>query len=171
TFPLTVLEFMTLKIQRSSFWMPSRHHLEQARGFLREVGALELAEKRLGELSGGELQRVLIAAALANNPNILFLDEPSSGIDIGGEETVYSLIHHLAHEKGITILLISHDLDIVYHHANQVLCLNQRLICTGTPKEVLNSDTLRELYGEHVGVFEHAPGKHGSNAIHHHNHE
>lgn len=135
---------------------------------IRSVGFLEQAEHlhndkrvlntRLGDLSGGELQRVLIAYALLGEPNILLFDEPTTGVDVSGEETIYDLIHKLQAEEDLTIVFISHELQVVNHYANSVLCLNKEKICFGPPIEVVNKENLAKLYGEDVHLHKHLEG-------------
>lgn len=139
-FPITVYEFLRLVNQSEKI----------IREKLKEVGMEKKIFNRLSELSGGELQRVLIARAILNDPEIIFFDEPISGVDISGEKTFYELIYHLNREHQTTCLLVSHELDIVFKYADQVLCLNQKLFCRGAPKEVLTSQVLRQLYGEQM---------------------
>lgn len=153
-FPITVHEAFLLRVAHG-FWIHSAAADEEIHTALRQVGADSLIDKRIGELSGGELQRVLIAYSLIGKPEILFFDEPATGIDIGGEETVYNLIHKLAHEAHLTVFLISHDLDVVYRHASAVLCLNRKMVCQGAPREVLTGDVLEKLYGKFAGAYEH----------------
>lgn len=154
SFPLTVEELMLLRLPENRFW----RHDEEAHATvvhaLRDVGASKLIEKQIGTLSGGELQRVLIANALLPNPTILVLDEPSSGIDIEGEETIYGLIHRIADEREMTVLLVSHDLDIVFRHADQVVCLNRKLICKGVPQKVLTPEAIERAFS-HPARYRH----------------
>jgi zinc transport system ATP-binding protein len=114
-----------------------------------------LLKNKIGNLSGGELQRVLICFALLGEPNVLLFDEPTAGVDITGEETVYALIDKLKKEKGLTIIFISHELDIVYKYAQEVLCLNKEKVCFGPPKEAIDKESLQALYGEDIHFFEH----------------
>ncbi|MDP3685326.1 MAG: metal ABC transporter ATP-binding protein [bacterium] len=151
TFPLTVEELFALK--RGSDPARQMH-------CLKTVGAQGLGRQRLGTLSGGQLQRIFLAFALVDRPRILFLDEPSSGIDIGGEETIYNLIRRVSAEEKMTVVLISHDIDIVAGFAQHVFCINRQLICSGPPAAVLTEETLRRAYGPHVGVYPHHPGPH-----------
>lgn len=118
-----------------------------------------ILNKKLGALSGGQLQRVLIAWSIINKPDILLFDEPTSGIDIGGEETIYNLLHKLQASSHLAIILTSHDLNIVYKYADKVLCLNKEMVCYGPPHEVLNTTNLSQLYGGETKFYEH---KHGS---------
>ena len=112
-----------------------------------------LLNARLGELSGGQLQRVLIAYALIDHPDILLFDEPTAGVDIGGEETIYALLAKLHHQHGLTILLITHDFNIVHRYAEKVLCLNRTAVCYGAPKEALTPKVLEDLYGSQVDIY------------------
>ncbi|MEK7506608.1 MAG: metal ABC transporter ATP-binding protein, partial [Patescibacteria group bacterium] len=119
-----------------------------------------ILNRRLSMLSGGEFQRVLIAWSLLGNPDILLFDEPTAGVDIGGEETIYNLLRQLHDQRDLTIILISHDLNIVYKYANQVICLNQKIVCSGIPSQVLNSESLAALYGEEATVYHHPHAMH-----------
>jgi len=144
-FPLTVQEFLQFKTK-------NHHTILSA---LRSVGITDehhinhhLLNQRLGWLSGGQIQRVLIAWAIIDQPDVILFDEPTAGIDVGGEETIYHLIKKLKDEKDLTILIISHDLNVVYKHATAVLCLNKDMICYGTPADALDPSALKALYGE-----------------------
>ena len=153
--PLVVREFFYLKADR--FWFPSRTFKEHIGHELALVGLNEeILSRPLGQLSGGQLQRVLIAWAMLNHPNVLLFDEPTTGIDAGAEETIYNLLHHLQEERGIAVILVSHDLNIVYRYAQGVVCLNKQMVCYGTPQEVLNPQDLEKLYGGGT-FFHHAP--------------
>ncbi|OGL72272.1 hypothetical protein A3F28_00265 [Candidatus Uhrbacteria bacterium RIFCSPHIGHO2_12_FULL_57_11] len=154
-FPLTVRELFLLKRPRAGFWLPSESVSALIQNALNHVGAEHLVNRRVGHLSGGELQRVLIATALFEKPDVLFFDEPTAGIDIGGEVTVYKLIEHLAEELKLTVFLISHDLAVVSRYVDQVLCINQRLLCSGAPEKVLTAEQLRALYGSEAAVYRH----------------
>lgn len=145
--PLTVLEFLKLK----------ENNLSNIEKILSSVGVKKpgILKSRLGDLSGGEMQRVLIANALLGKPQVLLFDEPTSGVDLAGEETIYGLIERLKKEVDLTIIFISHELDIVYKHATDVLCLNKEKICFGVPKEVIDKETLSKMYGEDVKVYKH----------------
>lgn len=109
----------------------------------------------IGTMSGGQFQRLLVAFALIGNPNVLLLDEPAAGIDEPGEEKLNTMIQRLQEERGVTVLLISHDLTIVYQHATAVLCMSRTNPCFGVPQKVLTPETLRELYGTGVGFHVH----------------
>lgn len=101
------------------------------------------------------MQRMLLVRAMLENPSILYLDEPSSGIDIGGEETFYDLISHVHKQHASTIVMVSHEIDVVYRYADMVLCVNKDLLCHGAPRDVLTAEVLEELYGAKAGIYAH----------------
>jgi ABC-type Mn2+/Zn2+ transport system ATPase subunit len=160
--PLTVHELLSFSVP--PLYTFSLFEKEKGRKYINEllavVGVLELADRCIGMLSGGELQRVMIAKAIVNNPKILFLDEPASGVDIEGQERFYDLIKRLNREKGLTVVMISHDLNIVYRFADSVLCLNRKLICSGRPAEALTDDVIKSVYGEMMGAYIHSCDEH-----------
>jgi len=126
---------------------------------LQAVGlAPELAEKRIGDFSSGQFQRILIAWALARNPDVLLFDEPTTGIDIGGEETVYTLLARLQRELNLTMLLVTHDLAVVHRLSSMVLCLNREPVCMGPPLSTITPENLKRLYGSEVKFYEHRHG-------------
>ena len=106
-------------------------------------------------MSGGQFQRVMIAYALINHPDVLLFDEPTTGIDLGGEETIYALLEKLHKDHKLTIILITHDLNVVYRYASKALCLNREKVHFGSPKEILSSQVLEDLYGAKVGLYTH----------------
>ena len=121
-----------------------------------EVTDVAALRKRLiGQLSGGERQRVFIARALASDPKILILDEPDVGVDVSAQEKFYSFLEDLNTGSGLTILLISHDIDVVAHQARSILCLNRRLVCHGAPKDFITEDYMQKLYGKKVRFILH----------------
>lgn len=143
--PMSVEEFFLLKTA-----------LKETKEILKLVGFEEdILNKKLGELSSGQFQRILVAWALTKDPNVLLFDEPTTGIDIGGEKTIYSLLSKLKEEKNLTILLVTHDLSVVFKFSNFVVCLNKCPICQGVPKEVLTPQILYKLYKEEVKFYSH----------------
>ncbi|MBI4496056.1 MAG: metal ABC transporter ATP-binding protein [Deltaproteobacteria bacterium] len=117
---------------------------------LDQVGMRELKGRRIGELSSGQQQRVFIARAIVNGPDILFLDEPTAGVDADTQERFYDLLADLNRQRNLTIVLITHDFGIITRHANKVACLNQRLVFHGTHGEFCSSPVVQELlHGEH----------------------
>jgi zinc transport system ATP-binding protein len=153
--PITVLEFFLL--QSPSFWRPRAEFVSHLDHELTLVGLdRSVLRKNLGDLSGGQTQRLLIAWAMLQHPEVLLLDEPTAGVDAGFEDNVYSLIHRVQAERGTTVLLISHDLSVVYRYAQQVLCLNTSVVCQGLPVEALTPEALAVLYGD-SGYYRHDP--------------
>jgi zinc transport system ATP-binding protein len=145
--PISAMEFFLL--QSPHFWRPNAEFTQQLDQELELMGLdRRVLGKALGELSGGETQRVLIASALLEKPSVLLLDEPTAAVDAGFEETVYALLHRVQMERGTALLLISHDLSVVYRYAQRVLCLNKSVVCQGSPVEALNPQALATLYGE-----------------------
>jgi len=154
--PLTVWEFLKFKEGDS----------HRVLAVLKQVGlgddkndgvhkGKHLLTTKMGVLSGGELQRILIAHALLKNPNVLLFDEPTSGIDVSGEETVYQLISKLKTQEDLAIVFISHELEVVYKYAENVLCLNKEKICYGPPREAVDKVALERMYGEDVHFYKH----------------
>src|SRR5580658_7110565 len=105
----------------------------------------ELLSANIGILSCGQFQKILIAAALLGRPNVILFDEPTASLDELSEERIYELIHELQSQRGITVILVSHDLSVVYRYANRVLCLSRGKTCIGSPKEILTPETLEEV--------------------------
>lgn len=153
--PLTAGEFLGFKEKDH---MRIHEVLEEV-GFQKSASHIHndhrVMKTRLGALSGGELQRVLIANALLDNPNILLFDEPTAGVDVAGEETIYGLIHKLQAKADLTIIFISHELQVVNKYANNVLCLNKEKLCFGPPLQVIDKQTLAKMYGEEVHLYQH----------------
>lgn len=148
--PITVYEFMAL--ERCAHSAHSPKHIKEA---LEQVGLNGNENKKLGVLSGGEFQRVMIARALLHEKELLIFDEPSAGIDLAGEETVYSLIASINKKTKATCIIVSHELSIVNRYATNVLCLNKNLVCFGRPEIAINSETIKNLYGAGAGLYKH----------------
>jgi zinc transport system ATP-binding protein len=113
------------------------------------------AAHSIGALSGGQFQRLLVAFALMGSPDVLLLDEPTAGIDEPGQGQLNELMHHLQQDRGLTLLMISHDLSVVYRYADNVLCLGRDHTCFGIPETVLTPDRLNELYGTPMAYHAH----------------
>jgi len=144
--PITVGEFLSLKDAGKSAARQTPAYSPKESLNLVNLSPMFL-KKRLGELSAGELQRTLIAWAVIGRPSLLLFDEPTASVDVAGQETVYELLHRLQDKYGLTLILISHDLTIVYRYASKVLCLNKAQLCFGIPAEVLTPGELTKLYG------------------------
>lgn len=149
TLPITVREF--LQLSSPECFLPHCQHTD----LYQRLGIPALGPKILGELSGGQFQRVLVARALLDQPKILFLDEPASGIDASGQETLYQVIRHVSREHHTTVIMVSHEFEVVYQYASQVLCLNRKLLCNGRPGQVMNEANLRALYGQNAVAYSH----------------
>jgi len=151
--PITAKEFFLL--QSPNFWRPDAAFIQHFDCELSLMGLdRSVLDKSLGELSGGETQRLLMAWAMLKHPGVLLLDEPTAAVDAGFEETVYAVLHRVQEERGTALLLISHDLHVVYRYAQRVLCLNKTVVCQGPPVEALNQTVLTALYGE-SGLYQH----------------
>lgn len=145
--PLTVGDFFGLKKIEHSEILKHLSHVGLGSSIL---------TKSAGHLSGGEFQRMLVAWVLSSNPNVLFLDEPTTAVDIAGGETIYSLLKEIWQKHNLTVFNVTHDLSIVYAYSTHVLCLS-RLghRCYGVPKEILTPDVLNEIYGSDIKLYTH----------------
>ena len=166
--PLTVRRFLSL---------PRRVSDAQAMAALDRTGLPHaLAGRQLGALSGGQLQRVLLARALLGNPQILVLDEATQGLDQPGEAAFYRLIEAIRAETGAAVLMVSHDLHVVMAASDRVVCLNGHVCCEGTPEHVSAAPAYRQLFGTGTGGalalyrHEHDHGHDHADHDHHHHH-
>ncbi len=156
TVPFTVEEFFLVYSRKSKgFWFPSREAVREIEKYLKYVKAEHLLKRNLGEISHGELQRVLIAQAIFERPNILLLDEPTASVDVEGERTIYYLVKEMIKDFSLTSIIISHDLHVVHDFADRVICLNRKMLCEGAPDAVLNKENLSMLYGGDVTLYKH----------------
>ena len=150
TLPIRVIDFMSLIEEPTD---------EQINIALNLTSVEHLRNKSLGDLSSGEFQRVLIARAIAKQPDLLVLDEPVQGVDFKGEITLYELIKKISEELNCGILLISHDLHVVMAATDFVVCLNGHVCCSGTPQVVAKNNEYQELFGDRastiLSIYEH----------------
>ena len=150
TLPLRVKDFMVLTDNIKD------ELIDEA---LSLTGVIHLKEKNLGNLSGGEFQRVLLARAISKKPELLVLDEPVQGVDFTGEIALYELIKKISEKLNCGILLISHDLHTVMSATDHVVCLNGHVCCSGSPKDVARNNEYKALFGEQasqtLSVYEH----------------
>lgn len=153
TLPLTVRRFLSL---------PTRAAETEAAAALARTGMAGFERDQIAELSGGQLQRVLLARALLSNPHLLILDEPTQGLDQPGEAAFYRLIEELRAETGAGILMVSHDLHVVMAASDRVICLNGHICCQGTPRAVSSAPEYRALFGL---------GTQGALALYRHEHD
>jgi len=159
---LQIDAFMPLSVRR--FLKPfhkDKTHL--GKQWIDRLAIGHLLDSPIQTISGGEFQRVLLARALLNNPEVLVLDEPVQGVDVIGQAELYSLIRDIRQQTACAVVLVSHDLHLVMAETDQVLCLNQHICCSGNPAHVTQHPEFIKLFGEHVA---------SSLAIysHHHNH-
>jgi zinc transport system ATP-binding protein len=183
TLPMNVAQFLKLAIKpKHPAWQiwkgssaPSFNPEQDA--IIKELNIFHLLEHPIQKISGGELQRVLLARALMNNPNLLVLDEPVQGVDIQGQNELYEYIQSIRQQHQCGILMVSHDLHIVMKHTDEVLCLNRHLCCSGHPIDIQASKEYQTLFGQDepaVAVYEHHHNSqecdhaHGDGHIHTH---
>ena len=140
TLPLSVRRFVTLGPGVSA---------DDASQALEEVEIAAMSDHPIQSLSGGEMRRVLLARAMAHHPELLVLDEPTAGVDVGGQADLYALIEDLRTRHGCGVLLISHDLHLVMASTDRVVCLNHHVCCTGTPGDVAEDPEYLTLFGSH----------------------
>ena len=157
SFSLSVREFFALRLRdtRHWFWQSHRRIDERIGSSLADIGVESLLDRPLAKLSGGQLQRVLIAFSLLAKPELLLLDEPTAGVDLPGEQTFYDLIAEIQQRHHLTVILVSHDLSMVYRHASWVYALNRVICCQGSPQQVMNAESLKQAYGIHVSPYGH----------------
>lgn len=134
---------------------PSRQDIDRAEEMLSIMDMAGLENEPFSNLSGGQQQRVSIARALINNPRILILDEPSTGIDVVGQEDFYHLLKGLQKKLNLTIIMVSHDIGAVTSYVDEIACLNKTLHYHGSPLGALNDAVIKQLYGKHVDIMMH----------------
>jgi zinc transport system ATP-binding protein len=150
SFPATVEEIVSSGCVASQglFHRMGRDHHTGVEEALALAEIAPLRKRLIGQLSGGQRQRVFIARALAGNPDVLVLDEPTVGVDVSVQETFYAFLKRLNEEQGMTIIFVSHDIDVISHEAKNVLCVNKKLVCHVPAKDAIKSDVLEKMYGE-----------------------
>lgn len=151
--PMTVRRFLDL---------PTRSTEPDVRDAMEKTGVLQLSKRQISQLSGGQLQRVLLAQALLQRPEVLFLDEPTQGLDQPGSADFYTLIEALRRDLGCAVVMVSHDLHVVMSASDRVVCLNGHICCEGAPEVVRSAPEYRALFGT---------GTHGALAIYRHEHD
>lgn len=155
---------LPLKVSRFLQLAPSSPKATFITNTLAEVGAAHLVDQSMNTLSGGELQRILLARALLNTPELLALDEPMQGVDLRGQSALYQLLSDIQQRRGCSILMVSHDLNFVMAATDQVICLNHHICCSGRPDDVRAHPEYVALFGDQdfkgVGIYSH-----------HHDHE
>lgn len=162
SFILSVREFLAVRLSTTQgwFWQSRRKTDAALEAAIGEFGITHLLDRPVSGLSGGQLQRLLITSSLLNNPELLLLDEPTAGVDTPGEASFYELIAEIHKRRKLTMVLVSHDLGMVYRHASWVYALNGVICCQGRPDDVMNTESLKAAYGLHITTYhhEHATG-------------
>jgi len=153
TFPITVARFIDL---------PRGVDKNTVNASLERAGVPDIASRQMSRLSGGQLQRVLLARALAGSPDLLLLDEPTQGLDQPASAAFYRLIEDVRRETGCSILMISHELHVVMAASDRVICLNGHVCCQGSPDIVSSAPEYRALFGSGTG---------GALALYRHEHD
>jgi ABC-type Mn2+/Zn2+ transport system ATPase subunit len=153
-FPVTVAECVLMGRSGRSLPWPSRHERTEVARVLDRLGIGELAHRHIRELSGGQQQRMFLARALLRRPELLLLDEPTSGVDVISRHDMLHLLGEL-NAEGVAILLTTHDLNGVAAHLPQLVALNVSVIAIGTPHEVITAPVLEQVYGAPMDVLEH----------------
>ena len=156
SFPVTVAECV-LMARTSGRRLPwrSKQEAKEATEVLDRLGLLPYAGRHIRDLSGGQQQRVFIARALLGEPDLLLMDEPTSGVDVATRHDMLHLLREL-HDDGLAIVLTTHDLNGVASHLPHLVCLNNRVIGAGSPRDVLNVDVLERTYGARMEILVHA---------------
>jgi zinc transport system ATP-binding protein len=149
-FPISVED--TVLLGRTRRLGPlTRTDREAASRAMKEARVANLRQRPIGSLSGGQLQRTLVARALVSDPELLLLDEPTANIDLRGEEEIFDLLRQL--NERMTIVVVSHDIAFISEYVERVACLNRTLVCHRT--EAIDSETIQELYGPHIQMIPH----------------
>ena len=155
SFPVTVRECVLMaRVHGRRLPWASREERARVDGVLAQLDIGELADRHIRELSGGQQQRVFIARAMLGEPELLLMDEPTSGVDVRLRHEILHLLDEL-HARGLAIVLSTHDLNGIAAHLPRVVCLNRRVVGDGVPSEVLTSDVLERTYGASMEVLVH----------------
>jgi zinc transport system ATP-binding protein len=152
--PISVKDFLTLNQKLDSEFMLKTFEL---------TGIKDLLKSPLKNLSGGELQKVLLTRALLNKPNVLILDEPAQNLDVDGQMQLYKLIQDIHQQKNCAVLMVSHDLHRVMKESTQVLCLYHHICCEGLPESILKDEKFNDLFADQINDLM-------ATYEHHHNH-
>ncbi|MCA1840815.1 MAG: metal ABC transporter ATP-binding protein [Actinomycetota bacterium] len=155
-FPVTAIEavLMGRASDNSLRPWPNKQDVDDAMNFMQQLGIADHARSQLNQLSGGQQQRVFVGRALMRRPQVLMLDEPTSGVDVAGRHAMVDQLIAL-NEQGIGVIITTHDLNAVAARVPEVICFNRGVIAQGAPEEVLTSQVLKRTFGSEMIVFEH----------------
>ena len=161
-FPLSVYETVSLGLAAKKSWFSflNDDDRKQIDSVLEMASISHLREKNLSDLSGGQRQRVMIARALVSKPDILILDEPSTGVDVESQHKFYQFLRKLNKEEKLTIIFITHDLGVIVDDVTHVLSVNQKLLFSGRSESMLSCEGVSEIYGTKAHVVHHDCGGH-----------
>lgn len=157
-FPATVYEIVASGItpKLKLFAKMDDNDRKQIKHALETADIWKQRDSLIGELSGGQRQRAFVARALAGNPRLLLLDEPFTGVDIASQRQFYELLKKLNKDHGLTIIFVSHDLDVISQEVGELLCLNKRLVCQGSPDSIIENNIIENLYGKKITHLHHS---------------
>lgn len=146
--PISVLDFVSATVSKHPVWLGVKKHLRSdIQKRLDDFNVGHLTDRTLGDLSGGELQRVLLAMAIEPLPDLLILDEPVSGVDINGLDMFYKKVTDLRNQYHMAILLVSHDLSLIKRYADRIVLMDKTIIAQGTPDEVFETEAFKSVFG------------------------
>ena len=143
SFPLSVKEYCDLFANKSY------------KKYLNDLGMKKFLNRKVSNLSGGEFQRVQIAIALSQKPDLLLLDEVTSGVDVIGQDKFYQMIYDIRKKYGISIIHVSHDIHLVLKNTDQVLCLSGHICCSGKPEQIKDNDIFKKSFGNYLQPYVH----------------
>jgi zinc transport system ATP-binding protein len=157
SFPITVEEVVAMGryAKRGLFHFSTKEDKQKVHQALEQVEMVQYKNRQVGDLSGGQQQRVFIARALTTEPDVILLDEPTVGVDIKTQEQFYELLRKLNVQLDLTLVLVSHELDVVAREATEVACINCNLVYYCTPEELMKSDSLERIYGKGLKLHNH----------------
>ena len=154
-FPVTVNEIVSMGLVPNGILGSLDIGIDDIENALNAVGMSEYKNNLISELSGGQVQRVHIARAIVSKPELLILDEPTVGVDVESQAMFYQLLRKLKKDHNLTLILVSHDIDVVAHEVDEIACINCKLICHGKPKDVMKGDFMEQLYGRDLKFIIH----------------
>jgi zinc transport system ATP-binding protein len=160
--PLTVERFLKLSSPIQSGFFSTRSKNDSILSMLEQVNACYTLKQNVHTLSGGEWQRVLLARALLQSPDVLILDEPVQGLDLAGQAEFYQMLHHIRNTIGCAVVHVSHDLHLVWDASDRVICLNKHICCLGHPDQVRLNPEVQRLFGGFLPYTHHHDHSHNN---------